>query len=508
MKTFSISTRSYTFQDFKDFLTHPVKVKIERPVRAKIIAGHKNLQALLNSGKSIYGVNTGFGKLSQIKINSEDQSRLQVNLVRSHAAGVGDPTDPGIVRIAMVLKILTFARGTSGVRIEVSEMISNLLNHDIIPVVPSVGSVGASGDLCPLAHIALTLIGEGEVFFNGRRLPSMVALKEAGLKPIVLGPKEGLSLINGTQISTAQAVKILCMASGLIMNSDIIGALTVEASLSSRNIFRAEIHELKSHPGQARCARNLWNLLENSEIVESHRDCDRVQDPYSIRCMPHVHGASRDVIAAAEKIIDNEINSVSDNPLIISREEVYSSGHFHAESVAQALDMAGVAVSEIGAISERRIHYLMKGIPDRIPPFVAKDPGLESGFMLAHVTAASLVSENKTLAHPASVDSIPTSGGQEDFVSMAPWSGRKTLKILENVDLIISIELLVSFAALTRFFKELSIAPNLQPIVDLMNQRVRIPEDDFIITPFIKDAYELIIHENLVHTIQKNIELE
>jgi len=508
MKTFSITSRNYTFQDFKDLLSHPVKIKIERPIRAKIEEGHNNLNSILNSELNVYGVNTGFGNLSQVKINEGDQAKLQLNLVRSHAAGVGDPLSSGIVRVAMVLKLLTFAKGVSGVRIEVAEKLVDLLNHDIIPIVPSVGSVGASGDLSPLAHIALTLIGEGEVLFNGRKLPSLVALKEVDMEPLILGPKEGLSLINGTQISTALAIQALCKSSAILLNADIIGALTVEASLSSRTVFKSKIHALKKHPGQIACAGNLWKLLEGSKILESHIDCDRIQDPYSIRCMPHVHGASRDIVSNAVQIINNEINSVSDNPLIFGTDEVYSSGHFHAESVSQALDTLAIAISEIGSISERRIHFMMKGIPDKIPPFVAVDAGLESGFMLAHVTAASLVSENKTLSHPASVDSIPTSGGQEDFVSMAPWSGRKVLQIIGNVNHILSIELLVSFSALVRFFKDLSVSPILQPVVDLTQQRIKIPENDFIISPLIHETFELLEHENLIKVVQKNVTLE
>lgn len=485
-----------------------MRVKIERPVREQINKGHKNLQSLLNSKTSIYGVSTGFGKLSQVRISEEDQAKLQVNLVRSHAAGIGKPLDIGTVRITIVLKILTFSRGVSGIRLVVAERLADLLNNDIIPVVPSVGSVGASGDLSPLAHIALVLIGEGEVFFNGRRLPAMVALKEAGVEPLVLGPKEGLSLINGTQVSTAQAIKALCETDSLILNADIIGALTVEATLSSRIGFKAEIHKLKKHPGQVKCAQNLWNLLDGSAVIRSHEDCDRIQDPYSVRCMPHVHGASRDNIEGVKTLINNEINSVSDNPLILGKDEVYSSGHFHAETVAQALDSLSIAVSEIAAMSERRIHFLMKGIPGKVPPFVARDAGLESGFMLAHVTAASLVSENKTFSHPASVDSIPTSGGQEDFVSMAPWGGRKALKIIGNANHVLAIELLVSYSALTRFFKDLPSSRHLQHVLDLMGQRVKIPEDDFVISPCIHETFELLIHENLIKIITKNLNLE
>ena len=433
MSAILIDNKKYQIRDFDQIINKKVKVKLSREAVSAVIESNKIFKKLLRQNKKIYGVNTGFGKLSQVSINPEDQKQLQLNLIRSHAAGIGKPIDFGLVRTVMILKLLTYAKGVSGIRIEVADKLAEFINHDIIPVIPRKGSVGASGDLAPMAHMALALIGEGEVHFQDRIIPSMLALKEVGIDPLVLFPKEGLSLINGTQVSTAFAIKALNLAQKLLISADVIGAISVEASLSSRTVFKSSIHKLKKHPGQRHAARNVWNLLSKSKIVESHSNCDRVQDPYSMRCIPHIHGASRDTFSSAKRIVEQEINSVSDNPLILKDGTVFGSGHFHAESVAQAMDSLAIAVCEIGAISERRINYFMKGVEGKVPPFVVSKPGLESGSMIVHVTAAALASENKTLAHPASIDSISTSAGQEDIVSMAPWSGRKVLCIIENV---------------------------------------------------------------------------
>jgi histidine ammonia-lyase len=503
-----ISLRTYTFHDFTPFLARPVRVRLSREAQQSIRLSHQRFLQVLDREEKIYGVTTGFGKLSQVTISPADQQQLQFNLVRSHAAGVGAPFDPGITRIILFLKLITFAKGASGVRLVVARQVADFLNHDILPLIPRQGSVGASGDLAPLAHLALALIGEGEVLFQERVIPSMLALREVGLQPLTLQPKEGLSLINGTQVSTALAVKALLRAETLLKTADIAGALSVEASLSSQRIFHPAIHRLKQHPGQQLVARNIYRLLDGSEIVASHEDCERVQDPYSIRCIPHVHGASRDGFTYVREIVDREINSVSDNPLILPDGQIATSGHFHGESLAQALDTLAVAMSEIGAVAERRIHFFMKGITDKIPPFLANHPGLESGFMLAQVTAASLASENKTLAHPASVDSIPTSGGHEDFVSMAPWAGRKVLRILNNVARILAIELLVAATATVVYHRGLRPGIGTAPLIALLKKHIDFTPGDHPPHEKIAHLVELINTGKIVQSVQKQVSLE
>ncbi len=508
MSTISVEHRKYCIGDFKKFLDNHVRVRLTPQVKKSINDSHHIFTELQKKNVKIYGVNTGFGKLSQVSIEKKDQMQLQLNLIRSHAAGIGKPIDLGLVRIIMFLKLLTYAKGVSGIRQSVADQIIEFLNHDILPIIPRKGSVGASGDLAPMAHMALALIGEGEVHFQDRIIPSLLALKEVGLEPLILHPKEGLSLINGTQVSTAFAIKALNEAKILLLTADIIGALSVEASLSSRRVFSKNIHKLKDHKGQQSVAQNIWNLLNDSKIVASHANCDRVQDPYSMRCIPHIHGASRESFQGSKQMVEQEINSVSDNPLILPDGSVHSSGHFHAEYVAQAMDNLAIAMSEIGAISERRINYFMKGIEPTIPPFVVSKPGIESGCMIVHVTAAALASENKTLAHPASVDSISTSGGQEDIVSMAPWAGRKALRIIENVMYILSAELLVAARAEILFHNKLKSGTGIRPVLSLIKKHINIKHGDH---PYHKDLEiiaELIRSGQILNAVNKKVKLD
>ncbi len=508
MAILTLSDRRYSVDDFRPFFNGPVQVRIQPKVRSKIVDCAHRFQSVVSQDLKIYGVNTGFGNLSQIRISPKEQAKLQLNLVRSHAAGVGEPLSLPLTRIVLFLKLLTFSKGVSGVRFQVVQQIAKFLKYDILPVIPIQGSVGASGDLAPMAHLALALIGEGDVHFQDRVIPSMVAMKNVGMDPLVLGSKEGLSLINGTQVSTALAIQAVLEAENLLKHADIIGAMSVEASLSTRQVFAPEIHKLKAHPGQQTVAQNIWRFLEGSEIVASHEECDRVQDPYSLRCMPHVHGASRETFGQAKKMVEDEINSVSDNPLILPDNQVATSGHFHAEFIAQAMDILAIAVSEIGGISERRIHYFMKGIGDRLPPFLAHNPGLESGAMIAHVTAASLVSENKTLSHPASIDSIPTSGGQEDYVSMAPWAGRKALQITANVTQILAIELLVNTRAILLFYKGLKPSKGTRPVLTYLKRFIRYQMGDYPVAYDIRILRDIISQGNLATLLQKYVNLE
>jgi len=494
---------NYTFKDFELSLQKPIHIELLSDAEDSVNKSHRNLQSILTSGIPVYGVTTGFGKMSGVKINPEDQRKLQLNLVRSHAAGVGQPADKGIIRTMMILKMLTFLKGYSGVRMSVVNQIIKFLNKDIVPVVPEKGSVGASGDLAPLAHMAMSLIGEGEVFYKEEKTPTKRVLKSKGISPIVLQPKEGISLINGTQYSTAIAISVLNKSQILLECADLIGALSVESSLSSRKVFDPKIHSLKQHPGQKESAQIIWNILKDSEIVVSHKDCGKIQDPYSFRCIPHVHGASRDMIDLASNIINNEINSVSDNPLIFSGDEIHSSGHFHGEYVAQAMDTVGVALSEMGAISQKRIHHFMKGIGEKIPLFLALNPGLESGYMMAQVTAAALASENKTLSHPASVDSLTTSAGQEDFVAMAPWAGQKTLQIADNTATILAIELMVSATASQVFLKESKPSSVSIEIYDKLNKYIKVEGGDRRLDKEIQAIKTLIISGELLKSVKK-----
>lgn len=508
MKKINISLRPMSFKDFSPLFQGPVKVELDKKCKKNIEESNRILKNQIQNGVTIYGVNTGFGDLCNIKIKTEDQFKLQNNLVRSHASGIGNPLSIGIVRSILVLKILTYIKGYSGIRYTLVNTIINLLNNDIIPVIPEKGSVGASGDLAPLAHMALAIIGEGEVFYNGKIVLTKHALKDANLAPLLLHQKEGLSLINGTQLSTALAIKCLLDGELILKSMDIAGALSVENSYSSRKVFKKEVHQIKQHPGQQLVARNVYKILFSSDIVKSHLNCSRVQDPYSFRCIPHVHGASRDSFDSALKVINNEINSVSDNPIILKNEEIVSSGHFHAEHIAQSLDFLSISFSELGSISERRIHFMMKGIEKKSPPFLALKPGLESGYMIAHVTAASLASENKTLSHPASVDNITTSAGQEDFVSMAPWAGQKLLKIQNNIFNIIAIELLVSGAANYISSSVNKSGKGSKVVIELLNSICSYEKGDRTLTKEIELIRNFVKNGKFYNIVNKKINLE
>ncbi len=508
MVPLQISNKIRHYRDFISFFIEPIKISISKSAKGRIVESHKILQNVLSAGKTIYGVNTGFGQLSQISIEPDHLNLLQTNLVRSHAAGVGAPIEIGLVRIILYLKLLSYSKGYSGIRYSLASHISDFINHDILPIIPEKGSVGASGDLAPLGHMALALIGEGAVSHKGKVTKTATALKKVGLKPFKLKVKEGLSLINGTQFSTAIGIQAMLQGDLLAQCADVIGAISVEASLSSRNVFKASIHETKSHPGQRQSAKNVWRILKESEIVQSHSQCEKVQDPYSFRCIPHVHGASRDTLASAGRIINNEINSVSDNPLVMANGEVISSGHFHGESVAQAMDMVAISMSEFGAISERRIHYFMKGVDGTLPPFMAMNPGLESGYMIAHVTASSLASENKTLSHPASVDSLPTSGGQEDQVSMAPWAGQKALQIQKNVATILAIELIVALSAIKQVHNNLKPSLATSAVYDLLKENIHVERGDRPLSSEIEHVKSRILKGDILETIKPLFNLE
>jgi histidine ammonia-lyase len=456
-------------------------------------ASAATVASIVASGVPVYGINTGFGKLANIHIEADDLAALQRNLVLSHAAGVGEPTPSAIVRLMMALKLTTLARGASGVRPDVLQMLNAMITRDVIPLVPSQGSVGASGDLAPLAHMAAVMIGVGEAFHRGERMPATEALARAQLAPAALAPKEGLALLNGTQFSTACALSALFEAKRVFQTALIVGALATDAAKGSDTPFDPRIHALRGHRGQIDAARALRALMAASEIRASHltKD-DRIQDPYSIRCQPQVMGAVLDLLRHAATTLATEANGVSDNPLIFADTgEVLPGGNFHAEPVAFAADILALALCEIGAIAERRIALLVDPSLSRLPAFLSPKPGLNSGLMIAQVTAAALVSENKQKAHPASIDSIPTSANQEDHVSMAAHGARRLGPIVENVAHIVAIELITAAQACD-FHAPLRSSPQLERVRQVLRARVPTLAEDRYAAPDIAAAKELV----------------
>ncbi|HKQ98619.1 MAG TPA: histidine ammonia-lyase, partial [Candidatus Polarisedimenticolia bacterium] len=401
--------------------------------RARIEAAHAVVRRVLEGTEQVYGVNTGFGHLKDIRIPPQDLEALQANLIRSHAAGVGAPLPDDAVRALMLLRTHVLALGHSGVRPIVVESLIAHLNAGVLPVIPEQGSVGASGDLAPLSHLALLLMGEGRARVGGRTLPAAEAQKAAKIAPLTLGPKEGIALINGTQMITALGALAAIEARNLAAHADLAGAASLEALKGSHKAFEARLHDLKPHPGQIESATNLRALLDDSAIARSHAGCGRVQDAYSLRCMPQVHGAAREVIRFVETLLTTEINAVTDNPIVFPESgELVSGGNFHGEAPAMALDALAIAAAEIASIAERRIERLMNPVFSGLPAFLTRSPGVNSGLMMAQVTAAALVSENKILCHPACVDSIPSSAGREDHVSMGAHSAWKLTRVVDN----------------------------------------------------------------------------
>jgi len=470
MKPLPITGNDLTLAALREVVEDRRPVELDSEARKGVRRARAVVEKLLCGKKVAYGVNTGVGQLSDVRIPPGQIRQLQVNLVRSHSAGVGEPLNEAEVRALMLLRANSLAKGHSGVRPAVIETLCQMLNRGVHPVVPSQGSVGASGDLAPLAHMALVMIGEGEAVLNGKRVAGTEALKQARIKPLKLEAKEAISIINGTQGMLAVGALALLRAETLADSADVIGAMSLDALRGTDTAFDERIHRARPHAGQQRVARNLRRLLEGSQIRESHRDCARVQDAYSLRCMPQVHGAVRDTLAWCRRVFEVEMNSAVDNPLVFvsgafvsgrdfSRAEkaskkkgasapedaILSGGNFHGQPLAFALDFMGIALTSLAGISERRIERLVNpALNEGLPAFLAKDPGLNSGFMMAQVTAAALASENKVLAHPASADSIPTSGNKEDYVSMGMTAALKLKRILENTTHGLAIEALAA----------------------------------------------------------------
>ena len=442
----ALAERSITLADATAVLAGPIQVQITAKARTQIERSAATVQRLLATGDAIYGVNTGFGKLAKTRIAAADLNQLQINIVRSHAAGVGEALPAAVVRLIMVHKVNSLAHGASGISYRTMETLAALINADVLPEIPGQGSVGASGDLAPLAHMSLVLIGEGHATVQGQRVTGAEALRFAGVTPVLLGPKEGLALLNGTQVSTALALSGLLAAERNAAAAITAGALSIDAVMGSDTPFDPRIHELRPHPGQILAAGHYRRLLAGSAIRNSHlKNDDRVQDPYSFRCQPQVMGACLDLLANAARTLTIEANGVSDNPLVFAGDgAVLSGGNFHAEPVAFAADMIAMAIAEMGSLSERRIAALIDTTISLLPPFLIRNPGLNSGFMIPQCTAAALMSENKQMSHPASVDSAPTSANQEDHVSMATHGARRLLPMNANLARIIAIELMAA----------------------------------------------------------------
>lgn len=437
-----IDGRNLTLEQVYQVATGKAPVALAPEARERMASRRQGIEARLSAGEVIYGVNTGFGRMADVVIPPESLAELQLNLLRSHACGVGAPFPREVVRAMLLLRANVLASGYAGVRPEVVDRLLELLNAGVHPVVPSQGSVGASGDLAPLAHLALVLVGEGFAEYQGEVVPGGEALRRAGIEPLALAPKEGLALINGTQAMAAVGCLALLEAERLCAAADVVAAMSVDALEGTDVAFLEEIHQARPHPGQVASARNLFALLSGSQIRESHRSCSRVQDAYSLRCTPQVHGACRDALAHLRAKLAIEINSATDNPMVLADGRVVSGGNFHGGALAAAFDYAATALTDLASISERRSARLVTPEQSGLPAFLVPEPGLNSGFMIAHVTAAALVSECKTLAHPAAVDSIPTSAGREDHVSMGTWAARKLAMIVENLRFVLAVELL------------------------------------------------------------------
>ncbi len=434
----------------------------------------------------VYGLNTGFGALAQVAIRPSDAKELQRNIVLSHNAGVGKPFPSDIVRAAMALRINTLVRGNSGVSPALIKTLVAMLNYDIVPVVPTKGSVGASGDLAPMAAIGLALIGRGDVMFRGRRMTARRALSKCRLRPYDLRPKEGLSLLNGTQFSTAVASRILHEGSLLLDTADISGTMSIEGLKGTNTQFHPRIFEVRPHPGAAVSARAIRALLKGSKILSEHRDCKKVQDPYSLRCMAQVHGSVRDLFSFCRRTLQIEINSVTDNPLVFPELGLITSGgNFHGEPIAFASDIMAMGLAEIASIAERRVFRLLDHELSALPAFLARHPGLNSGLMMAQTTAAALVSQNKHLCHPASVDSIPTSADQEDHVSMSMNAGLKAMEVLENAKYVLAVELLCAAQAID-LLSPLRTSPALERVIRLLRADVPFLDRDRELSPLIE----------------------
>ncbi|MFO1338286.1 MAG: histidine ammonia-lyase [Burkholderiaceae bacterium] len=493
MSLLTLTPGQLTLEQLQAIHAGGVTIALAESSKAAIAASAAIVQAAAAGDAPVYGVNTGFGKLANQRISAADLALLQLNLIRSHSVGVGEPLSPPVLRLMLALKAASLARGASGVRQVVVDTLLAVFNAGLVPYVPSQGSVGASGDLAPLSHMTLALLGEGEMLVDGQRLPAGPVLAEHGIKPLTLEAKEGLALINGTQTSASLALHGFLSFEPVLESALVVGALTVDAARGSDGPFDPRIHALRGQPGQIDVAQYYRALLDGSAIRKSHEEGDdRVQDPYCLRCQPQVVGACLDQLRHASLVLVREANAVTDNPLVFADDgAMISGGNFHAEPVALAADAMAVAIAEVGAIAERRIAMLIDTSVSRLPAFLTTNAGLNSGFMIAHVTAAALASENKSLAHPASVDSLPTSANQEDHVSMATFAARRLQPMIANVAHILGIELLAAAQGI-EFLRPLKSSPALEQAHALLRAQCATIEVDRYLAPEIERATALV----------------
>jgi histidine ammonia-lyase len=497
--------KNLSLEQFVQSVRNGCKIMLSEESQARVVRARKAVDRALHDKKIIYGLTTGFGALSDVVISEEQTKQLQKNILMSHAAGVGNYLNEEAVRGALLLKINNLASGYAGIKLETLNTLVEMFNNRVHPLVPEKGSVGASGDLAPLAHIALVLIGQGKAVFAGRELQGKEAMKEAGIRIVDLEAGEGLALINGTQVMTAIGALTVYDALNLLKTADIAAGISLEVLLASNMELDKKIHEVRPHPGQIISADNLRRITKNSEIVSSHKDCSRVQDAYSIRCSPQVHGASIDAAHYARRVLEIEMNAATENPLIFSdTDQIISGGNFHGQPVALTMDFLAIALSEIANISERRIERLVNPHLSGLPAFLIKEAGLNSGFMIAQYTAAALVSENKVLSHPASVDSIPTSANKEDHVSMGTIAARKCREILKNAEIVVSIELLCAAQAMD-LFTNLRAGVGTMEAYKLIRNHVSHMEEDRIVSEDINTMSELVRTGDILHAVEKKI---
>ncbi len=503
MKTVYLDGENLTLEQVQEVSEGKARIRIHPSIKGKVKSSRDFVEKALRQGEKIYGVTTGFGLLCDQLISLPQIEESQRNLIRSHSVGVGPFFDEATTRGIMVLRANVIAKGFSGVRLEVLRRLAEMINKGVHPLIPEQGSVGASGDLAPLAHLSSVLLGEGDAIYRGKRMPGKKAMKKAGIPLLILKAKEGLSLINGTQVMTAVGLLALLRAERLCKVADIVGACTLDALKGTFSAFDPDIQKVRPFPGQLAVARNFQNLGKYDPIAESHKSCPKVEDAYSIRCMPQVHRAVRDALGYVRRTLEVEVNSATDNPLIfVERGKILNCGNFHGEPVAFALDLLGIAMAELGSISERRIEKLINPALSGLPPFLTQKGGLHSGLMMVQVSAASLVSENKVLAHPASVDSIPTSADKEDHVSMGTIAARKARDIVRNVEQVLAMELLCATQGL-EFLLPLHPGRGIHEAYKVVREKVPPIEGDRRFSEDIKKIYALIESGELLRSVEK-----
>lgn len=504
----ALDGESLTLEQVIEVARKGMRAELSAEARIKVETARTYVERLIEEDRVAYGITTGFGKFSDVVISREDSQTLQRNLIMSHATGVGEPLSEEVVRAIMLLRANALAKGYSGIRVATLEHLLAVLNSGIVPVIPEKGSLGASGDLAPLAHLVLVLMGEGEAFYQGQRVSGKVALAKAGLSPITLEGKEGLALINGTQVMTAIAALAVIDAETLCQAADIAGALSLEALEGIPDAFDAKVHALRPHEGQIKVAENLRQLLGGSAMIAQPQARPRVQDAYTLRCIPQVHGPSKDAIQYVRKVVDTELNAATDNPLIFADEDqVISGGNFHGQPLALGMDFLGIAVAELANIAERRIERLVNPALSGLPAFLTSNGGLNSGLMIVQYSAAALVSENKVLAHPASVDSIPSSANQEDHVSMGTIAARKARSIIENVTHVLAMEFIAACQAidLRRTDAELRLGTGTDIAYKVIRAQVPRLDEDRILYPDINKIRGLVASGELVQQVKERM---